>query len=66
LLELSFWCEGMAVTKIEDEDIPNNAVFYLSDQNYTELLYGKTPYCDRVSTEFKVKLVESIFKIAKN
>jgi hypothetical protein len=66
LLELNFWCEAMVVAKIDDEDIPNNAVYYLSDQSYTSLLYNKTPYCDRVGTEFKIRLVESIFKIAKN
>ena len=34
LVQLSFWCEVMIITKIKIDDVPDSAVFYLHDLSY--------------------------------
>ena len=37
LQELGVWCELMLIAKIEQEDVPDNGVFYLHDRAYEEV-----------------------------
>lgn len=65
VLQLSFWCELVAIAKIKEDDVPENAVFYLHDYSYENLISG-LPENEKVKINFKIELVAHIIGMSGN
>ena len=62
LFQLSFWCEAVIVARLEGFEIPNDAVFYLSDDSYSPLL-SKVNEVEQMKLSFKLRLAAYIYNL---
>ena len=65
ILELSFWCELMFVAKIDQDDVPENGVFYLHDRIYEEVISTLQEH-EKGRIKFKIELLIHILGMSSS